>query len=262
MSRPEDRWRWVQAGLDLLREHGVRLNPGDARVRRELAWIYQHKIGTDMDRAAPHYRREWARTVATYLEEDGSPPAPDTLNAAEMPEALGLDPERMRGLDRRFGAMDWRVPDAHAVYWAAEALDRADASERLACRRAVYQPLLAMIRHRGRLAGDPGSEAFVYEAYPNPVLLDATVAFLEETLAVHRFRGVRFALAGLLVEGARYRAAQGRGDSARRLYARAADLFGGEGRLPSFEAYVDGGAEIDWDALPGEPEGGAEEVMP
>lgn len=250
MSRPEDRWRWVQSGIDLLRDNGVRLNPSSAQVRRELAWMFQHKLGTDMDSAAPYYRREWARTVASYLEPDGSPPADGSLNAAELVEALGLDPEKMRALDRRFGRLDWRVPCSHAVYWALEGLQRATERERLPCRRIAYQSLIMMIRGDGLLQGDPEEEDFTFRATPNEGLLEGTVAFLEEVNAAHTFHGVRMAFAGMLLEGVRIDARQGRDTAARTKFARAAELFGGSDGLPTFAAFIAGTADVDWRSFP------------
>ena len=45
MARPEDRWRWVLNGIELLRDEGVPLNPRSAMIHRELGWIFQHKLG-------------------------------------------------------------------------------------------------------------------------------------------------------------------------------------------------------------------------
>lgn len=246
MRRPEDRWRWVQNGIDLLRDNGVRLNPSNAQVRRELAWFFQHKLGTDTDTAAPYYRREWARTIASYLEPDGAPPEADSLNAAELTEALGLDPAKMRAIDHRFGRLDWRVPCSQAVYWGLEALERATERERLGCRRVVYQSLILMIQGDGRLVGDPDDEDFVFRAVPNEDLLVGSLAFLEETLRAHEFQGVRTAFAGLLLEGVRIDARQGRDSAARAKYARAAPLFGDASALPPYDDYVAGRGEVDW----------------
>ena len=42
--RPQDRWRWVRQGIEMLRDKCLRYNPRAARLYFELAWIYQHKI--------------------------------------------------------------------------------------------------------------------------------------------------------------------------------------------------------------------------
>lgn len=252
MSRPEDRWRWVQNGMDLLLEKGVALNPSNAQVRRELAWIFQHKLGMDADPSAAYYRGEWAKIMSSYLEPDGTPPQPDTLNAAELQSAMGLDPAKMRTIDQRFGGLDWRVPCSHAVYWALEGLARAKEQERLPCRRVVYQSLIMMIRGDGRLVGDPEDEGFVFHATPNEDLLDGTIAFLEETHAEHTFQGVRMAFTGLLLEASRIEARRGNADKAREHFRRAGSLFGGEDLLPDFDGFIGGTAEVDWTRFHGE----------
>jgi hypothetical protein len=40
-----DRWRWVERGIELLRDDGLRYNPDDVLIYRELAWFFQHKMG-------------------------------------------------------------------------------------------------------------------------------------------------------------------------------------------------------------------------
>ena len=56
-SEPADRWRWVSNGMKLLRDEGLKYNPGDARLLYELGWIFQHKMGTDTDQAHMYYKR-------------------------------------------------------------------------------------------------------------------------------------------------------------------------------------------------------------
>ena len=57
MPTPEDRWRWVDAAITLLRDDALKLNPESAELYRELAWMFEIKLGTDIDSAASVYRR-------------------------------------------------------------------------------------------------------------------------------------------------------------------------------------------------------------
>src|SRR5882724_3728368 len=50
-TNPYDRWRWVQRGIELLRDDGLRYNPREALMYRELGWFFQHKMGQNMDDA-------------------------------------------------------------------------------------------------------------------------------------------------------------------------------------------------------------------
>lgn len=90
LADPADRWRWVRHGFMLLRDEGMVYNPGSALLHRELAWIFQHKLGMDMDQAHVFYKRAWA---AEMQELFGGPrPDLEALAAAPVdPEALGRD---------------------------------------------------------------------------------------------------------------------------------------------------------------------------
>ena len=57
---PEERWDWVNAGVRLLRDEGLRANPSDMLMHRELGWIFLHKIGGYTDDANQYYKRELA----------------------------------------------------------------------------------------------------------------------------------------------------------------------------------------------------------
>ncbi len=57
---PQERWEWVNAGIRLLRDEGLRANPSDMLMHRELGWIFLHKIGGFTDDANQHYKRELA----------------------------------------------------------------------------------------------------------------------------------------------------------------------------------------------------------
>src|SRR3989442_12014232 len=46
-----DRWRWVQRGIELLRDEGLRYNPNEMRLYWELGWLFQHKMGMSLDDA-------------------------------------------------------------------------------------------------------------------------------------------------------------------------------------------------------------------
>jgi len=50
-STTEERWQWVKAGIELLREEGIPKNPNDVQLHRELAWIFNHKVQGFMDDA-------------------------------------------------------------------------------------------------------------------------------------------------------------------------------------------------------------------
>ncbi|MEX0876579.1 MAG: hypothetical protein WD114_03885 [Phycisphaerales bacterium] len=57
---PRERWDWVNAGVRLLRNEGIRANPNDMHMHKELAWIFLHKIAGFTDDANQYYKRQFA----------------------------------------------------------------------------------------------------------------------------------------------------------------------------------------------------------
>ncbi len=150
MIRPEDRLRWVQNGIALLRDEGLRFNPREARLYRELAWLYQNKIGDTLDSAHLTYKFALAQAIAPCLRADGT--VNDTPENRAALSAMRLDAARMTALEKRFGPLDWRLAETHAIYWASQGVAFATGAERLLCRRAFYQPLILCVLH-GRFTG-------------------------------------------------------------------------------------------------------------
>ena len=176
MIRPDDRLRWVQNGIALLRDEGLRYNPREARLYRELAWLYQNKIGDSLDSAHLTYKLALAETMSPFLHPDGT--VNDTPENRARLAALRLDTDRMAALEKRFGPLDWRLAEAHAVYWASQGLEFATGTERLMCRRGVYQPLILSLL-RGRFTGDLALKK--WQTTNNLAVAMATTDFMNET---------------------------------------------------------------------------------
>ncbi|MCI0744853.1 MAG: hypothetical protein L0Y58_05540 [Verrucomicrobia subdivision 3 bacterium] len=153
-----DRWRWVQRGIELLRDDGLRYNPHEALLYRELAWFFQHKMGQNLDDAHLYYKREWAMLMTNAFggpqpnfEELTNPSTPEARARAQtLREKYKMDPAVMREADRLYGPLEWRLPEAHAIYWAHVGLQRSKKSDLITLRRAIYQSLAMSVR-RGRL---------------------------------------------------------------------------------------------------------------
>ena len=178
MIRDADRLRWVQNGIALLRDDGLRFNPREAKLYRELAWLYQNKIGDSLDSAHLCYKLALAQTMAPFVSTNGTVHV-TSENRAKL-AALRLDADRMVALEKRFGPLDWRVAEAHAVYWASQGLEYSTGPERLMCRRAVYQPLMLCV-FRGRFTGDLSKNEWKTES--NLAFASAAADFMAETLA-------------------------------------------------------------------------------
>ncbi len=68
---PEERWQWVNRGIELLRDEGIPANPNDMLLHKELGWIFLHKVGGFTDDANPVYKRALAQEWTIAL---GDPP--------------------------------------------------------------------------------------------------------------------------------------------------------------------------------------------
>ena len=67
----EERWEWVNEGLRLLREKGLRANPDDMVLHKELAFFFMHKLNGNSDDAHLYYKRKLAERWHNIL---GEPP--------------------------------------------------------------------------------------------------------------------------------------------------------------------------------------------
>jgi hypothetical protein len=171
-----DRWRWVRAGIELLRDDGLRFNPNELLIYRELAWFFQHKVGQNLDDAATYYKQQWANDMAKVfdkkvpnLDELINPRTQDQTNRARLlRETYKMDPEFMKKVDAEFGPLEWRLPEAHAVYWAALGLKKAAENpskikedDLITLRRVIYQSMLLSF-YRGRLVTNPFAHMFEF----------------------------------------------------------------------------------------------------
>jgi hypothetical protein len=71
LRSPEERWRWVRNGYELLRDKAIPLNPTNTQLYRELAWILFHKVGDYMDEMHFYYKLQFALQMEDIL---GDPP--------------------------------------------------------------------------------------------------------------------------------------------------------------------------------------------
>ena len=140
MPSYEDRWRWVEAGIRLLRDDGLRLNPHDPVLYRELAWMFLAKVGGQLDSASPYYSAEWAKKIAA---------APQ---AEDWPE-LKMVAAARASVEAEYGSLNWQKPLATALYWAYLGLDESKTAEdRRELRQIVWQALMLLSKDDARFA--------------------------------------------------------------------------------------------------------------
>jgi hypothetical protein len=174
-----DRWRWVERGIELLRDEGLRYNPNDVLMYRDLAWIFQHKMGQNLDDANLYYKQEWAREMMPFFGTNGMDFSellrPQTAEAMARMQSFTnrykMDPAFAEKVNAEYGPLDWRLPDAHAIYWGAYGLEKAKANpdkvkqdDLITLRRVIYQSLQQSFRW-GRYIADPFGRG--YDLGPN-----------------------------------------------------------------------------------------------
>ena len=244
-SNHEDRWRWVNEGISLIRDKALLYNPEDPVLYKELAWIFQHKLGNVLDdanllyknrlgmqitnilatgtpdwealAAAPKNREEFLKLYpadhrlwqiaresgyndfnALFLAFKNQAPAvlPSELAAklgetefkkvdnffrAELlRERMKLDPSKILEIDRKYGKMDWRVPESQAIYWATLGIEKTPGKEDLRCARSITQSLQAAFRGGRMLSMDDKTLSYV-QIVPNLALADAAYNTYLET---------------------------------------------------------------------------------
>lgn len=168
MPTHADRWRWVEAGLKLLRDDGLRLNPGDPVLYKELAWMFLLKLGGTLDEAGNYYRTEWKEMYEKGVKEGDL-------------AALGLDKAKMDAIDAEYGKQDWSNPYACALYWSVQGLAAArKPAHRQELRQVLYQTLMLEARKDERFAQRALDEMRkAYAEHPSQMLLQIMVKFKE-----------------------------------------------------------------------------------
>ena len=190
-----DRWLWVQRGIELLRDQALQYNPEEPLLYRELAWHFQHKMGADMDDANLYYKVQWARAMNEVLgtrpnyEELRHPTTLEATNRLRMlTQKYKMDPVKMQEIDSVYGPFEWRLPEAHSVYWAKLALDKlatgkAKPEDLMMLRRSIYQSM-QMALYRGRLIqGSFGGDRLGIGLRPNLDLASRVNRAYEQMMA-------------------------------------------------------------------------------
>ncbi len=225
-----DRWLWVQSGIQLLRDQAIPLNPNQPVLYEELAWIFHDKMGKKIDDAHFYFKELWAREFNRHVMQY---PSLDNLinpqteaekaSAAYIREYHKLDPVFMKEVDEKYGPLDWRITDSHAIYWAALGLKRCP-DKSIVLKRAIWQSMKAVL-DRGRLIISPLSDTLEYG--PNLWVADKVdkimLELIEET--PERAEYVRRAHRNFLEDATYYFYTHNRQEEAMEYYKRLAELY-------------------------------------
>jgi hypothetical protein len=167
----EERWDWVNAGIRLVRNEGLRYNPNDIVLHKELAFWFSHKIEGSADDAHLYYKREFAREWHYLLGEPpadgedriawikGIADAPDTLEEAirRTPEIADVLAKLEVGLQSLDGPSAELELNANFLMFYGDwlALSQQSEAARLTGRLARAQEDNPFLVKFGEIADDP-----------------------------------------------------------------------------------------------------------
>jgi hypothetical protein len=141
-----------------LRDEALRYNPEQPLIYADLSWLFQFKMGQNLDDGHVYYKGAWAAEMMSLFggpkpdfDKLMHPQTSDELRRARLlREKYKMNAAKMRELDQRYGPLDWRLPEAHAIYWAAVGVDHAKGEDIRRLRQAIYQSM-NLSYQRGRL---------------------------------------------------------------------------------------------------------------
>ncbi|MFW6032068.1 MAG: hypothetical protein ACOCTI_01680, partial [Phycisphaeraceae bacterium] len=88
---PQERWDWVNKGINLLRDEGVAYNPEAIALYRQVGWILFHKVGQRTDDMHWHYKARFARRWHEMLGAPAEGATSEQAAAAFAPIAEAAD---------------------------------------------------------------------------------------------------------------------------------------------------------------------------
>jgi hypothetical protein len=136
-------------------------------------------MGQNLDDANLYYKQQWAREMMPFFGANGTNFSellqPQTAEAVARMQLFTnkykLDPAFAEKMNTQYGPLDWRLPEAHAIYWGAVGLqkakenpDKVKADDLITLRRNIYQSMLQAYYH-GRFIANPFNKS--YELGPN-----------------------------------------------------------------------------------------------
>jgi len=102
------------------------------------------------------------------------------LRAELLRQRYRLDSRQILALNKKYGNLDWRVPESQAVYWATEGIRHSPTGKDLDCDRVVTQSLQDSFRY-GRILSLDTKEFRSIQVVPNIGIVDAVYnAYLEK----------------------------------------------------------------------------------
>jgi len=159
---PNDRFRWVWSGIKLLRDEGLKYNPTDAEMYRELGQIIYMKIARFTETTHFQYKRifvSWFDDVFPDGRPDyealSNPKNEEERRRKDLLENMfKMDLKYVRMTAEEFGPLDWRLPETHAIYWSVVGMNKATTGDPMVMYRVIWQSMQTAFE-RGTLNVNP-----------------------------------------------------------------------------------------------------------
>ena len=103
------------------------------------------------------------------------------LRAQYLRDKYKLDPDLILELNNKYGKLDWRLPEAQAIYWATMGLRKTPGNRSLDCERMISQGLFEAFRS-GRMLIVDNKDFKRVMIVPNFDVLDAAKKNFDETI--------------------------------------------------------------------------------
>jgi hypothetical protein len=150
------------------------------------------------------------------------------LRAYRLRNHYKLLPEIMADIEEQYGPLDWRLPQAHSLYWAFRGKAHASEFDAVACERMIFQSMADALR-RGQLVWERDEDIFMLT--PNlPLLPWVKKAYEEAILEFPDQPSIKEAYTTFLQEALLITYTYHRGEQARELFSelqmRDPDAFG------------------------------------
>ncbi len=199
-NTPEERWAWVNAGISLVRERGIRYNPNDLELCKELAFWFSHKIDGLADDAHLYYKRQFAREWHLVL---GVPPidhdqrtawikyiadAPETLPElyAKVPATKGLVEELEKRLAPLGGRYAFAADKRFLLLYGEWAARQASPYAQMLGIRAMDEDAATLVGvFESVFGGDPKDESPA--AKDRRAAADALLAFMRRRVLLDEY---------------------------------------------------------------------------
>lgn len=134
---PKTRWNWIENGINLLRNEGLKYNPGNNFIKSELSFLIVDRVSGISDNQFRFYVKEWSKKMGKYFAKGNrseiekmvsyirqNPDFKEKTDAyaekiTDMEKEIKLEPRKMLSIDEQYGPFNWLLPQASAVYWGA-----------------------------------------------------------------------------------------------------------------------------------------------